>query len=47
MAKDISDKYLDAPNTTNFGIMFCLSRAYLQKLFAKQVCWSRYNVNVM
>ena len=22
MAKDISDKYLDAPNTTNFGIMF-------------------------
>jgi DNA recombination protein RmuC len=22
MAKDICDKYLDAPNTTNFGIMF-------------------------
>lgn len=47
MAKDISDKYLDPPATTNSGLCFCLSKGYMPKWFAGRPCWKICSAIIM
>ena len=44
MAKDIRDKYLDPPKTTDFGILFLPFEEFMLKWCEKRRCWKPCSV---
>ena len=44
-ARDIRDKYISPPETTDFGIMFCLPKAFMRRYSEGRDCVTTCSAN--